>query len=827
MVRRAVVLGVCFTLFAIQPTLGGATVITDNFSSTSISVSPTLALFYDYAGGTTNTWTDAAGFDAGTYTNTNSTDIDGSVTLDRIGPTGVSAPDPAVSWWDTDWTDRRCFEIDHTAADASEVTEYPIRVPFPLASLVTDGFLQADYGDLRAIGTDGTTSLPTWVDDTEPDTIWIQVDVIAAGATSTVCVYFGYAPGGATAPANHTEAAVFSYTTPKDLYYTVSDVFTTPGAAINVVSYTDGNEVSLDGAPAVPLTTGELTTFDAADVTQQSALSALGPLAAAGVGDGADTLVPVSFAGTSFVTPISRDAQTFSFFAPFGDATVDLYDGATLVATFPVAAGTAYTHTTNDITDGNAAIIESDVPVLVTHRSATGGDAFPLYPATAGDFYEVRSASIAVGYNSDGTQLTATASDGAVAAAVGDRGTTTTTGGGTAQGGGAGDALRLTADLPVGVIGLDDGDGNDASLALPSFELSSSYWIPADSQYVAFACPTIGSADVALTITPPGATDRPVVCAGGPDVAWGVDTADLAVAGSGTAAVADEGVPFAAYYEDLATNDQVGLLGWKQGRQYTWPEPIVTPGGDEGIYASTGAWESATIDVGAGNEVYGLVSLAGDAPTGTTLRLQIATAATGTPSAFVGPDGTTTSFFTLATLPAVADFAHDGDRLLRVRTLLETSDPATYSPRLDTASVDSALPELARTLGSVPTTTLTTTIDPAVTTSYLLRVKTTDPAVAGSSATAVFRSAVNLTNLAEETIRFVNDALGIDSVQQSSTLPTDAPVLFQQDHPYSIVFHHSAVAAGTTTVAFSWHLDYQSGGSIFSETDFAVEVTAP
>jgi hypothetical protein len=344
---------------------------------------------------------------------------------------------------------------------------------------------------------------------------------------------------------------------------------------------------------------------------------------------------------------------------------------------------------------------------------------------------------------------------------------------------------------------------------------------------VAFACPTIGSADVALTITPPGAPDRPVVCAGGPDVAWGVDTADLAVTGSGTAAVSDEGVPFAAYYEDLATDDQVGLLGWKQGRQYTWPEPIVTPGGDEGIYASSGAWESATIDVGAGNEVYGLVSLAGDAPTGTTLRLQIATATTGTPSAFVGPDGTTTSFFTLATLPAVADFAHDGDRLLRVRTLLETSDPAAYSPRLDTASVDSALPELARTLGSVPTTTLTTTIDPAVTTSYLLRVKTTDPAVAGSRATAVLRSAVNLTNLAEETIRFVNDALGIDSVQQSSTLPADAPVLFQQDHPYSIVFHHSAVAAGTTTAAFSWHLDYQSGGSIFSETDFAVEVTAP
>jgi hypothetical protein len=149
------------------------------------------------------------------------------------------------------------------------------------------------------------------------------------------------------------------------------------------------------------------------------------------------------------------------------------------------------------------------------------------------------------------------------------------------------------------------------------------------------------------------------------------------------------------------------------------------------------------------------------------------------------------------------------------------------TPRLDRISVDTALPELNRSLNAVPTTSLSTTIDPTITTSYLLRVKTTDPDLAGSEATAVYRGGVNLANLAGETIRLVNAALGIDSVQQSSTLATDAPVLFQADHPYSVVLDHSALASGTTTVTFAWQLDYQAGHSIFFETDFAVEVTAP
>ncbi len=828
MLRRAAVLGLCFALFSIQPTLGGAAVITQSFAASSFDFDPGLVSLYDYTSGSPATWTDPGDFDAGTYSATEGSSIPGAVLLDRIGPSGVAEPDGSINWWDTDWTNRRCFSIDHTAVGANTVAEYQLRLPFPVDQLTGEGFLQSDLGDLRAIAADGVTSLPLWPDDTEPDTIWVQVDEIIAGASGSVCLYYGYSLGTATSPANHTEAAVFTYSSPQPVYYTVADAYSAGTTPINVVTYIDGNEVSRDGGPAVTLTSaGDLTTFDAAGNSPGSVLSVVGPISSAGIGDGVGPLVPISFAGTSFAAPINRDGQAFSFVAPFGDAAVTLSDGGTVVATFTVTAGTPYTHTADDISAGSAALIESDLPVLVTHRSDVGGDFMPVYPATAGSFYAVRSTSALVGYGTDATSVAVAGSDGAASTITGDRGDISTLGGGAGQGGGPADGLWLTSTEPVGVISQDDGDGNESVTVVPVAELGAEYWIPADSQYIAFACPTAASADVSITVSPPGGPDRPVICSGGPDVAWAADAADLSVTATGTRIASDDGAVFSSYFETLANDDELSLLGMKQGRQYTWPEPVVTAGGDEGILESSGTWESATVDTEAGTAVFGNLRIIGDVPAGTTLRLQVATAAAGTPIGFVGPDGTDGTHFTIATLPSVLDFAHDGDQLLRVRAELATSNPATASPRLDSVAVDAHLALLNRSLGSLPTLAVATTADPTVTTTHLLRVKTSNATITGSEATAVYRVGSNLGNLVEETVRFVNEGLGINSVQQSITQPVDSPLVFQNDRPHSVVLDHSAVGTGVTTLRFSWQLDYAGEGSIFSETDFAVTVTAP
>ncbi|MEA2002437.1 MAG: hypothetical protein U9N84_11235 [Actinomycetota bacterium] len=828
MVHRVFVLGLSFALFTLQPTMGGAAVITQTFSDAAVTVAGPIAEFYDYTQASLATWTAPADFDAGTYVNTNGTDVAGSIVLNRIGPVGVLAPS-AITWWDTTWNNRRCFALDHTDVAATGVTEYQLRLDFPLEALITAGLVQADTADLRAIGADGITSLPLWVDDTIPDTIWVQMDTIAAGAVTDLCLYYGYNAGTATSPVNHSEAAVFSYTSAVPVYYTVSDRYGPPGTAINVVSYTDANEVTRSGGPTVALAAaGDRTTFDAIGNTAASVFSVLGPISADGSGDGYDTLVPISYAGSRFVAPIGRDAQQFSFVAPFGAAVVELFDGATSVATFTVPAGTPYTHIADDIAPGNTAIIESDVPVLVTHTSDVLGDSIALYPATAGDLYGVRSTDVLIGYDTDTTLVTVTASDATISGAPGDRGVANTLVGGIAQGGGAADAIQLTADQPIGALAHEDGDGNESAVFLPRGELNSRYWIPSDSQYIAFSCPTESSAPLDLTVTAPGVPSRAVTCAGGPTVAWAADTADLAVTATrGTEVTTVNGEPFFAYYETLAADDQTNLLGMKQGRQYTWPEPVVAIGGDEGLYETSGTWESATVDTGLGTEIFGSLRIGGATPAATTLQLQVATTVTGTPSSFVGPDGTAASYFTLGNLPSVLDFTHDGDRLLRVRAEFVTTDPIASTPRLDLIGVDHHLVALDRSLSGSPVIGVATTIDPVITTSYLLRIKTTDAAITGSEATAMYRGDTNLVNLTEETVRFVNAGLGIDSVQQSITLPTEPPVPFDPTQPHSLVIDHAATASGVTEIAFAWQLDYQAGGSVFFETDFMVEVTAP
>ena len=313
LLRRAAVLGLCFALFSIQPTLGGAAVITQSFAASSFDFADGLASFYDYSAGSPTTWSDQAEFDAGTYSATNGSAIPGAVVLDRIGPAGVTAPDGSITWWDSDWTNRRCFTIDHTAAGTSTVSEYQLRLPFPIEQLTGDGYLQSDLGDLRVIAADGVTSLPMWPDDTAVDTVWVRINEITAGDSGSICLYYGYSAGTATSPANHSEAAVFTYTSPQPIYYTVADVYAAGTTAINVVGYIDDIDVVRDGAPAITLTSaGDLATFDAAGNSPASVFSVTGPISSAGIGDGVGPLVPISFAGTSFAAPTNRDGQTFS-----------------------------------------------------------------------------------------------------------------------------------------------------------------------------------------------------------------------------------------------------------------------------------------------------------------------------------------------------------------------------------------------------------------------------------------------------------------------------------------------------------------------------------
>jgi hypothetical protein len=808
--RRWFIVGLAGALFITNVGVAGAGVGEDNELRSEVRLNPPLVGFYDYQLGTAASWSTDSDFDsAGTHSGTTAQDVADSLTLARIGPPGVTDPDPTKPWWDEDWETRTCFDITHPAT-GSDVTEYPLRVTFDLAALVAAGVLQADHGDLRAVSKLGN-QMPVWAETSS--TVWVQMDEMLAGTSTWFCFYYNYEPGTLTAPANHTEAAVFTYTTFKPIYYAVSERYDTAGSAVDVVSYAAGNEVRRGAQTLALANPGDRVTFPGGGNSADSIFEAKGPIAAKGVADGFDSLVPISFAGTEFVVPTARGTNRFSIYAPFGDTDVTIADGPNPpYASFTVADGTSYTEGSGDINDPNAAIILASRPVLVTHHAGSD-DATPIYPATDASLYGMRSQYIRVASLNAGT-ATINDSAGGTSSVPLTPGVTIVLGPGAVDGGGPGDAYRITGAGKIGALQQDDGDGNESTLFLPRSELNTEYWIPGPFQYVATSCIN-GSAQITLT---PAGPSRTFPCAGsGPGK--GLD----ATPGLPATHLESDGSAFYAYFESSVHGDEKLMLGMKQGRQYTYPEPSVSGAGPaEGLLQASGTWTSDNVDSGAvGARVYGEIDFAGLDPAAGTLEIRVATSAAPGPTDFVGPSGLSSDFWSVGDLPSVLDFDHDGDRYLRVQIEMTTTDRIGASPRIDHIAVDYNLPLVAREAGSAASLVI---VDPTSSplTTYLARVRTEVGGVLGTS--QLFVTGGDWTNLASGALRLENVAIGLDSIQWTESAATPTPIAFDPASPHSIVLDHHKSAGPDVTIETRWQLNVSGPGSIFIQGDITTEV---
>ncbi len=814
------------------PAPAQASVHTDNFMRGRFSPMPPRVEFYDYSDGAPAAWTTQGDFTAGTLTGVSATQIPGSLTLTPIGPSGVGLPDPATPWWDQAWNTRHCYGIDHTAPGAVDVTEYQVRLSLDLAGLTGAGLMQADAGDLRAVAADGATQLDLWVEgppSSAQATVWVQVDSIPGGATTQFCLYYGYRAGTASPLPNHTEAAVFTHSERKPIYYAVSERYASNPSTLAVVSLVDGNSVQRDAGPPTALATaGRRTTFNAAGTSPASVFSVLGPITSRGTGNAYDTLVPISWAGTSFAVPTSRATQRFSFYAPFADAAVSIYNGGAGApyASFVVPRGTQYTHAAGDVTGNNSTVIESSTPVLVTHVTTNGRDAVAVHPAGADRWYGVRSQNARIGFTHNGTGLTVRRSDGSTQIYTNNRGQTRAIGGGGNQGGGAADGFLLIPDEAIGALSQADSDGLESAVFLPEDELNAEYWIPTNSQYVAFSCPDPG---FPITLTPPSGAPRTVTCSGSGGAGfpgWAKDTANLNVTGArGIRVHSPGGEPFYSYYEDRANNDETNLLGMKQGRQYTWPEPVLTEN-IEGLVVGPGTWESATFDTGAGTGIFGQLASTGVLPTGTSLRFQVATSDVDPPTVFVGPDGTGASYF--SGTPDALAFANDGDRYLRVKAVLDTAYPY-LSPELQDVSVDHHLQHLAHPLAGSGTITVAGTVGDT-SKHFLIRVRSEDAALAGSLAHLRYVTGSGLGNVAAADLGFENAPSGFTSTQLSINGgppdPATGPLVgFDPARPHSIVLTEQMLPGGAA-IGLRWRVYTGGGTSPFIDHDLTVTISS-
>jgi Domain of unknown function (DUF2341) len=747
-----------------------------NFTSSTIRSTADVTA-YNYLAATNTTYTTTADFNTGAYTNTTSATVANSVVL--TGTT--SAP-----WWNVSWSNRRCAVIDHLAAGATTVTEYPVRVLIDTAALITAGTLRTDGGDFRAISAAGAI-VPFWLEgpiNTTQTAVWVQVPTITAAASTSFCIYHG----NAAATSVSDQLAVFSYTTAKRVFYPVSNRYTTNPTTAAAMSYASPTSAT-SGASTLTLTAGTAQTFPAAQVTPTGPVSVTKPISTRGTANGFDTFIPISAAGTSFVVPNTFDytgTSTVSVVAPFAASTVTMtYLGVPVTGSpFSVPLGGTITASVLYTASGSI-VLTATTPVLASHATSTGALNTILYPATTETLYGVATDFVDMGFTVAGT-AGLRYSTGTLVTATGVAGDEIYYGG-TAGGGGPGHGLAITPAVPIMAY---PNSSNDAASFLPLRELSNMYRIPTAASYLTFACPTIGTTirinltvPVTLTCATTGAGPFP---AGTPGKALHTGAVPAGTLIETTSAGL---APFYMYYANSATTGkETNVWGPKQSRQYTWPEPVVSFGG-------TGTWESPTIDTGV-NGVFGTLSWNASVPPGTTLSFQVAASASATgPFTYVGPDGTAATTFSAS--PGAVPFSLDGLRYARVLASFASTSGST--PQLNDITIGANLPRLARSMEAVGLQTAASAAGVSVTT-YLVRLKTTEAGLAGSTVNVTHRGgSTNLANLTAATVRA--DATAEVTVAAGVVTLASGPALaFDATNSRSILLVSQTAAAAQTTV---------------------------
>lgn len=478
-----------------------------------------------------------------------------------------------TNWFDLNWNRRIPITIDNTA-NASTLTEYQLYLD--INSSFTDfwSFVDTSGDDIRLTNEAGDVEydyhLQRFDASAEQANIWVQVDSIAGSSTQTMYLYYDNSSASAASDAEST----FDYGALTATHAVVSENI--EGGDVEVISLYDGNTVT-DGTTTLNLDRGDrgtLTNVDGADE-----ISSLKPFYARGIGDGKDALVPLSFASSSFIGPTERSGtQTWSFYAPFGDATITIEDGpADGSPSVTLLNAGNQIEITKDITStAHSAVITSTLPVVGYHNVGLV-DPFVLIPP-ATDLYGMFSNDLFIGFGTDGTTGTAFPSSGSSTSIPGDRGDRIDYSGAGSNGGqGTGDGYFLTSSQPIAAISQADSDGTDSSSYLPFQELNREYFIPTDAEYIAIICPQ----DTNLTLFNPSDTpiDTATCNASGNNPGKAIFNATVYAAGHYV--IGDE--VFYAYYEDDDHDDETNLFGASANRKFTHPHPTHSFGATDTI----------------------------------------------------------------------------------------------------------------------------------------------------------------------------------------------------------------------------------------------------
>lgn len=142
-------------------------------------------------------------------------------------------------------------------------------------------------------------------------------------------------------------------------------------------------------------------------------------------------------------------------------------------------------------------------------------------------------------------------------------------------GNGAGNAVRIVSDGPIGANQQADGDGGDSSVFAPRKEMSTVFGSALAAEYIAVVSPQDGvscvlstsSATIDTQLTSGDAVN--LVTKG----CFDCNNAAQLVAGGWKLSCTE---PVWMYYEKESTDDETNVWGYKQMRQFVYPAPVVS-----------------------------------------------------------------------------------------------------------------------------------------------------------------------------------------------------------------------------------------------------------
>lgn len=324
------------------------------------------------------------------------------------------------------------------------------------------------------------------------------------------------------------------------------------GNNVDIVAMANGSIVEVEGS-TIELNKGDSASHNI--VAQGAKLTTNKPVSIGTNADGLDLPIPSTYAGTAFVVPLVRYTPYLYFYSPDVETQVTVKYGTT-TNQFTVSAGQVRRISTTS-GEGDAAIVTSEHPILLTHTNASSGDAYPVPPAS-NVLYGIKSTAAYVAAIEDGTVVKVSVSGVSKTTINLSAGQAAIVNIGSDTGKGQGSAIKLSADKPIAAIQIADTDGSESTAFLPYHYFAKYYTLPVETEYVAVVC----TSSTAITLVDPSGTNlSEKVCTGSDDVskAYFSESELGQPIPAGSEVIADE--PVYLIYETKLNTDEHNLLG--------------------------------------------------------------------------------------------------------------------------------------------------------------------------------------------------------------------------------------------------------------------------